>query len=291
MLARLAAEAEGMYVGVGVLLASLANPIELLEMATTMDAITDGRFVLGLGLGYRAVEFDAFGVPRGKRAAYLEEAIDLLPRLWTGKEVRHRSERVVLDGVTFVTQTKRRPHPPIWLAANNDVAVARAARHPEAWFLNPHAKLEVLERQMGIYRDTRAVAGLGPPEVVPILKEVLVAESAEEAWRDARPFLEEKYRVYVEWGQDRVMAKEDALNVPFDELQTDRFIVGDPDQVIRQLEDYRSRLGVNHFAFRLQWAGEKGSLDQDKVLRSIRLIGRHVIPHFSKAEGTGPALT
>jgi len=291
LLARMAAEAEGMYVGVGVLLASLYNPIELLEIASTMDAICDGRFILGLGLGYRDVEFNAFAVPKGKRAAYLEEALDLLPRLWQETEVHHRSERVILDGVTFATQTKRRPHPPIWLAANNDPAVIRAALRAEAWFLNPHAKLEVLERQMGVYRETRQAAGRPPATVVPILKEVLVAESNDEAWRDARPFLEEKYRVYVQWGQDKVMAKGDELNIPFEQLQDDRFIVGDPDAVIGKLEEYRRRLGVNHFAFRTQWAGENGSLGQDKVLRSIRLLGSHVIPHFTASGGSGPALT
>jgi len=85
-------------------------------------------FSIGLGLGYRDVEFDAFAVPRGRRVAYLEEALNLLPRLWTERDVHHRSERVILDGVTFPTIPARRPHPPIWAAANNDPAVRRAAR-------------------------------------------------------------------------------------------------------------------------------------------------------------------
>lgn len=291
LLARLSAEAEGMTIGAGVLLAPMYNPVELLELASCMDAITGGRFVLGLGLGYRDVEFDAFAVPREKRVRYLEEALTLLPRLWTEEGVRHRSERVILEGVTYPNRLERRPHPPLWVAANNDAAVTRAARLGDAWFLNPHAKLEVVERQMAIYRQARAEAGRPEAEVVPMLKEVLVAESAEEAWADARPYLEEKYRVYVSWGQGKVLPEGDDLDQSFEKLQSDRFVVGDPDQVVEGLGRYVERLGVNHFALRLQWAGERGSLPQEKVLRSIRLLGRHVIPELARRYGSGPDLT
>jgi alkanesulfonate monooxygenase SsuD/methylene tetrahydromethanopterin reductase-like flavin-dependent oxidoreductase (luciferase family) len=283
LLARLAAEGE--------LLAPMYNPIELLELASCMDAITGGRFVLGLGLGYRDVEFDAFAVPKGKRVPYLEEALILLPRLWTEKDVDHRSERVHLEGVTYLNRPERVPHPPIWVAANNDAAVVRAARLGDAWFLNPHARLDVVQRQSELYRQARAEAGLPPATVVPMLKEVMVAESSEEAWADARPYLEEKYRVYVRWGQGKVLPQGDDLDQPIEELRNERFIVGDPDQVVEGLERHARLLGVNHFALRLQWAGETGSLPQAKVLRSIRLLGRHVIPELSRRHGAGPALT
>jgi alkanesulfonate monooxygenase SsuD/methylene tetrahydromethanopterin reductase-like flavin-dependent oxidoreductase (luciferase family) len=284
LLARVAAEAGDMRVGTGILLAPLFNPVEIAELATTMDAICRGRFVLGLGLGYRDEEFDAFGVPPRRRIAYLEEALTLIPRLWTESDVEYESERVRLRGATFPTRPTARPHPPIWVAANNDRAVERAARLGDAWLINPHAKLSVLKRQMGVYRRARAEAGRPPPAVVPMNKEVYCAETAEEAWRDARPFLEEKYRVYVDWGQQRVLPPGDDLDLPFEQLQGERFIVGDPDQVIAQLERYRQELGVTHAVLRLQWPGLRGSLDQAKVLRSMRLIGRHVIPHF-RGEG------
>ena len=130
---------------------------------------------------------------------------------------------------------------------------------------------------------SRERAGKPPPQVVPILKEVYCAETGERAWADARPFLEEKYRTYVSWGQQKVLPKnEDDLDLPFESLQGDRFIVGDPDEVIEQLERHRRELGVNHALLRLQWPGLQRSLEQEKVLSSIRLIGRHVIPHFAK---------
>lgn len=290
LLARVAAEASGMFVGTGILLAALYNPVEIADLASTLDAICGGRFILGLGLGYREVESSAFGVPARRRVAHLEEALQLVPRLWSGDVLTHHSERVHLESVRFTSRTTRRPRPPIWLAANDDPAVRRAARLADAWLLNPHAKLSVLARQMRLFRAERQGIGKSEPVVVPMLKEVCCAERREEAWADARPFLEEKYRTYVAWGQQRALpAGEDDLDLPFEELQGDRFIIGNPDDVVEQLERIRDRLGVNHMLLRMQWSGRRGSLPRDKVLRTIRLIGSHVIPHFA-ADGGGPDL-
>jgi alkanesulfonate monooxygenase SsuD/methylene tetrahydromethanopterin reductase-like flavin-dependent oxidoreductase (luciferase family) len=290
LLARAAAEAVGMFVGTGILLGALYNPVELADLGASMDAICRGRFILGLGLGYREVEYRAFGVTRQRRVALLEEALRIVPELWSGRSVTHHSERTDLDGVAFTSRTTRRPRPPIWLAANDDPAVLRAARLADAWLINPHAKLSVLRRQMTLFRAERERAGRPAPTVVPMLKEVCCAETREEAWADARPFLEEKYRNYVAWGQQRTLpAGEDDLDLPFDELQDDRFVIGDPDDVIRQLRRFRTELGVNHLLLRMQWSGPRGSLPQEKVLRTIRLIGEHVIPQLS-GEESGPDL-
>jgi alkanesulfonate monooxygenase SsuD/methylene tetrahydromethanopterin reductase-like flavin-dependent oxidoreductase (luciferase family) len=66
MLARLAAEAQGMTLGTGILLLTLLNPVEVAENAATLDAISGGDFVLGVGIGYRPVENAAFGVDTGR---------------------------------------------------------------------------------------------------------------------------------------------------------------------------------------------------------------------------------
>lgn len=98
--------------------------------------------------------------------------------------------------------------------------------------------------------------------------------------------MEEKYKMYVHWGQQKALPRNgDDLDQPFEGLQGDRFIVGDPDQVLTQLERYRRTPRVNHVILRLQWGGPTGSLDHDKVLRCIRLIGRHVIPYFQRLGG------
>src|SRR3974377_2171221 len=72
LLARLAAEAGEMTIGLGILLLNLHNPVYTAETVATLDVIARGKFVFGVGLGYRQVEFDAFGVPKGQQVQALQ---------------------------------------------------------------------------------------------------------------------------------------------------------------------------------------------------------------------------
>lgn len=82
LLARLAAESGDMRLGISILLGALLPPLEVAEMGATLDLITGGRFICGLGLGYRRVESDAFGVPMEQRVRRFEDNVQLIRRLW-----------------------------------------------------------------------------------------------------------------------------------------------------------------------------------------------------------------
>ena len=99
----------------------------------------------------------------------------------------------------------QKPHPPIWIAANNDQMVRRAGRLGYAWFLNPHVTLTTLDRQMKLYREGLAETGKPMPEEIPIIKELNLAMTHEEAIEVSQPYLEGKYQAYADWGQDKVL--------------------------------------------------------------------------------------
>jgi alkanesulfonate monooxygenase SsuD/methylene tetrahydromethanopterin reductase-like flavin-dependent oxidoreductase (luciferase family) len=149
LLARVAAAAEGMTVGTAILLLTLLNPVEVAEAAATLDAIAAGRFVLGVGIGYRPVENAAFGVAQ-RRAELFERKLEIVRRLLAGDSVTATGPGFALEDARL-TLVPERP-PPIWVAADSDAAVRRAARLGDAWLVNPHARLDELERQMDLYR-------------------------------------------------------------------------------------------------------------------------------------------
>jgi Luciferase-like monooxygenase len=151
-LARLAAEAGEMTGIAGVLLTTLRNPVEVAECIASLDAIWRGNFVFGVGLGYRDVEFDAFGVPRGQRVRRFEQCLEVVKRLWTEDNVSFENDICKLTNVTMTCRPIQSPYPPIWFAANNDRAVQRAARLGDSWFVNPHATIPEITRQLGLYR-------------------------------------------------------------------------------------------------------------------------------------------
>src|SRR5690349_15425038 len=172
-LARLAAEAGEMTGVAGVLLINLHNPVEVAECIASLDVIWRGNFVFGVGLGYREVEFDAFKVPKGQRLRRFEECLEIVKRLWTEDKVSVETDVCTLANVTLTCRPVQKPHPPIWFAANNDAAVRRAARLGDAWFVNPHATMASITRQMGLYREELARLGRPLPGVRPLIKEIL----------------------------------------------------------------------------------------------------------------------
>jgi alkanesulfonate monooxygenase SsuD/methylene tetrahydromethanopterin reductase-like flavin-dependent oxidoreductase (luciferase family) len=272
LLARVAAEADGMTVGTAILLLTLLNPVEVAENAATLDAIAGGRFVLGVGFGYRAVENAAFGVARG-RADLFGRKLDVVRRLLAGESVTADGDGFALNEVELALAPSRMP--PIWIAANSDRAVRRAARLGDAWFVNPHTKLDELARQMSLYRDERAAAGRSQAGATPVLKEVCVAASDEQALEVARPYLQNKYLTYVEWGQSDVLPRGDTLRREFAELTAGgRFVIGSPETCAELLAEHVERLGADHFVCRLQWPG----MPQREVLHSMRLLGEEVLP-------------
>jgi alkanesulfonate monooxygenase SsuD/methylene tetrahydromethanopterin reductase-like flavin-dependent oxidoreductase (luciferase family) len=281
LLARVAAAAEGMTVGTAILLLTLLNPVEVAENAATLEAITGGRFVLGVGIGYRAIENAAFGVTR-RRAGLFEQKLEIVRRLLRGDSVTARGEGFELTGARL-TLVPDRP-PPIWIAANSDAAVRRAARVGDAWLVNPHTRLDELERQMHLYRAERAAHKLPAASCTPVLKEVCVAPSDEQALEIARPYLKDKYEAYVEWGQSDVLPSSDTLRREFAELTAGgRFVLGSPETCTAILSDHVERLGADHFVCRLQWPG----MPQHQVLSSMRLLAEEVLPALHRGATRG----
>jgi len=277
-LARLAAEAGRMRVGATVLLLPLLNPVDVAEQVATLDVICEGRFIFGAGLGYRDEEFEAFGAQAKERVPRFTESLELIKRLWTEDRVTHHGRFFHLTKARMALRPVQKPYPPVWFAANNDAAVERSARLADAWVINPHARLDVLERQMALYKKAREAAGKSMPAEMPIIKELYVAPDRRAAVQECRPFLEAKYKAYGSWGQDKALPEGDSFDVGFDELVRDRFIIGDPDDCVREIRRYASALGANCFIFRIQWPG----MEQAKVLRSIELLATRVFPALSR---------
>ncbi len=277
-LARLAAEAGEMTVGLGILLLNLHNPVYTAETVASLDVIARGNFIFGVGLGYRDVEFDAFGVPKGERVKRFEEYLALVQRLWTEESVSFDAFGIRLDNVRMGIRPVQKPRPPIWMAANNDPAVKRAARLGDAWLINPHAAFDTIRRQIAVYRGELKAAGKAAPRELPIIKEVYCARDRASALEMAGPYLLAKYRDYAKWGQDKVMPDNEDFTRSFDDLIKDRFILGSPEDCYRQLEPYWKEFGVNHIVMRTHWAG----MPLSTALASMRLISDELLPALRK---------
>src|SRR5215470_7233136 len=175
--ARLAAEAGSMRIGITIYLLPLLNPVAVAEEAASLDVITGGRFIFGIGLGYRDEEDQAFGLNRGERVRRLRAHLGVIQKLWTGEPVDFESPYCRLRQATMALRPVQRPGPPIWVAADNDRAVERAAEIGDTWIINPHATLATIQRQMGLYRAALARLRKPFPAELPLMREICVADT------------------------------------------------------------------------------------------------------------------
>src|SRR5215472_3577314 len=283
-LARLAAVSGEMTIGLGILLLNLHNPVYTAETVATLDVIARGNFIFGVGLGYRDVEFDAFGVPKNERLKRFENYLALVQRLWTEDRVSYEDACCRLSNVCMNIRPVQRPRPPIWIAANNDPAVKRAARLGDAWFVNPHSTIDTVRRQFAVYQSELEAVGKAPPRELPMIKEVYCAKDRVTAIEMAGPYLFRKYQDYAKWGQDKVMPDNEDFTRSLDELIEGRFIIGSPEDCYNQLKPYWEEFGVNHIVVRTHWAG----MPLATALASIRLISDELLPELRRVKAVSP---
>ncbi len=277
LLARLAAEAEGMTMGTAVYLLSLHNPVEAAELAANLDVITGGRFVFGVGQGYRDEEFDSFGIPKACRGMRLEESIRVIRKLWSQDRVTWDGEFFRIRDVSIAPKPLQQPGPPIWVGGDTLRGVRRAAEAGDAWLTSPRHSKVFLREALEAYKTCRE--GLGLPAPPPVFfREMFVSDSREAAERTIRDSFERLYQVYHKAGQPG-----ERYNLDFEQLKGERIIVGDPDDVTEQIQQYRDEFGAEYMFFRVYYLG----MDPEDSVKCIELFGREVIPNLSGLAAEG----
>ena len=271
LLARLAAEARGMRLGPGLLLLPLLNPVVVAEETATLDWLTGGNAIVGLGLGYRKEEFDSIGVPYKERVLRFVEGVEVIRKLWRDDVVEHRGRFHTLSGVRASLKPEQPGGPPIWMAGDVEVAVKRAAKLADAWMPSPMVTEEGVGKLGALFRETRAAAGLPPAVEFPVIRECHVGSGTGKALDEVREPLSFKYEAYAGWGGDSFVPA-GSIRSDFDAFAEVRFIIGSENEVVERIARYGERTGSDHILLRVQWPG----LGQKTVLRTLERLGRVV---------------
>ncbi|MSP77823.1 MAG: LLM class flavin-dependent oxidoreductase [Rhodospirillaceae bacterium] len=272
LLARLAAEADGMRLGPGLLLLPLLNPVIVAEETATLDWLTGGNAIIGLGLGYRQEEFDSIGVPYKERVPRFVEGVEVIRKLWRDDVVEHQGRFHKLSGVQASLKPKRPGGPPIWMAGDVEAAVKRAARLADAWMPSPMVTMDNVAKLGALFRETRAAAGLTPAVEFPIIRECHVGSGTGNALDEVREPLSFKYEAYAAWSGASGFVPKERIRADFDKFAASRFIIGSENEVVDQIGRYGELTGTDHILLRVQWPG----LGQKTVVRTLERLGRVV---------------
>lgn len=150
--------------GTSVLVAPYRHPVALAKSLASLDALSGGRVVAGLGAGWLEAEFAALGVPFGERGARTDEAVRVCRALWSGADAV-AERRVRLNGMRLLPPPARPGGPPVWIGGNSDAGIRRAARLGDAWHTTISAPERLAER-IGALEAALAAEGRARDEFV-----------------------------------------------------------------------------------------------------------------------------
>ena len=154
--------------GTHVLILPYRNPVLTAKMISTLDVLSEGRFILGAGVGWMEEEFKALGLDTfARRGAVSDEYIQLFKELWTKDNPEFQGEHYQLSESGFQPKPVQKPHPPIWIGGHTNPAIRRAAKYGDGWMpigLRPPAILEPEELAEKITRLRRLTMEAGRPE-------------------------------------------------------------------------------------------------------------------------------
>jgi probable F420-dependent oxidoreductase len=120
--------------GVGVYLLALRQPTVAAKITSTLDALSGGRLIFGVGVGgENPKEFEACGIPHKERGARVTEGIEVVRTLWRDSPASFQGRFTQFDGVSIDPKPVQRPAPPIWVGGRSDAALARAGRQGDGW--------------------------------------------------------------------------------------------------------------------------------------------------------------
>ena len=133
VLSHVSAMTERVRLGTTVMVTPYRNPLVAAKIISSLDALSGGRVVLGVGVGGAPDEFAALGIPESQRGARTDEYLAAMIELWTNDPAGYHGRYVSFEGVRFAPKPVQQPHPPIWVGGRSDAALRRAARVAQAW--------------------------------------------------------------------------------------------------------------------------------------------------------------
>ncbi len=161
-LAAAAAATETLLLGTGICLIVERDPITTAKEVATVDRLSNGRFLFGVGAGWNLEEMRNHGTDPAQRFRLMRERIEAMKAIWTEDEAAYHGELVDFGPINAWPKPVQRPHPPILMGGNSQAALQRAVDLADGWLPNPETRLSRLADRIAELRARTAEAGREP---------------------------------------------------------------------------------------------------------------------------------
>jgi alkanesulfonate monooxygenase SsuD/methylene tetrahydromethanopterin reductase-like flavin-dependent oxidoreductase (luciferase family) len=271
-LAAIAARTKSIRIGSGIALAPLYHPVRFAEDCAVLDILSNGRVEMGLAIGYRRRETEAYGVDFSKRGSRFDEFLEIVRQLWAGETVSFEGKHFTVKNAQVIPQSPR-GQIPLYIGGFADKAMERVAKYGDGYFGNGELSDLYLEKLRGQGKDP-ASARIRIPGLF-----VTVAEDPEKAMEELAPYYHHVNNTYSAWmNEDQALGLDDPAlkSMSLEAFKTSGILqILTPDQAIAKFKKMQARMPLDHFMMM-----RPPGLPADRFVEYAEVFANKVIPAF-----------
>jgi probable F420-dependent oxidoreductase len=255
-LSAIAARTKKMTIGTKVVCAPFRHPALIAKAGATLDIISGGRFILGVGAGWYKKEFEAFGFPFERKTSVMHEAVEIVRMLWEKPSVDYDGKFYMIKDGACLPKPLQKPHPPIWIGSSGPRMLKLTAELGDGWVIpNPTVK-EYRQKLSTIRKHARKIGKKSEQIEAGYYAYASISSDSEEARKIAEDqILPERRRAI-------------RPNLTIKDIE-EICLVGNPDEWISRIEEY-VKAGAEHIIVKIVPTNHE----------TLHLYAEKVIPYF-----------
>jgi alkanesulfonate monooxygenase SsuD/methylene tetrahydromethanopterin reductase-like flavin-dependent oxidoreductase (luciferase family) len=286
----IAVRTERLKIGIAVQVLPLCHPLRLAEEVATVDQVSRGRLIFGVGRSGVIRTYEDYGVPYAESRDRFAETLDILKRAWTEESFSYEGQYYSFRDVTLVPKPYQQPYPPIRIAASSADTFPQIGRLGCPIFVAVrHGTFSELLPAIREYRAAYEAAGHPGHGEVYLRVPAYVAETEQQAYDEPRDSLMGFYQQQADLAVDsarrsggagaeqRIARAERLRSLTYDDALHSQVLTGTPDSFSERLRAVQHELGLDGILAELNCGGK---IPHPQVLTAIRLMCREVMPRF-----------
>ena len=273
----IAALTKHIKIGTAVNLVPLHHPIRLAEETATLDVLSHGRAIFGIGRGAMPSHYKGYGVDIDQGRELFREALELILSAWTNDELFYDGQFYQCQGLRIVPKPYQKPYPPVYIASNSPDTFGMVGSLGHNILMTPLiVSKEGGKAGLDLYRETLSEHGFDPASVrVNINMPVHVSKESKRVRTEFEPTINNYLSTLR--GLGGTQGSRRAVSLDYDQVFNEYAVVGDPGECVDKLNEFREMFQPNEF---MCWFNTGGMLPHQEVERSMRLFTEEVMPHF-----------
>lgn len=255
------------------------HPVEIAEEINTLNELSNNRFILGAGIGYKPDEFEHVGWEFKTRAKRFEECLEILRLALTGKAFSYHGKHFDISSCMVVPPPLHGQTPPLWIGAVSEPGMLRAGRLGDGWLISFVEHLEELKAKIERYKAVAAEHGR--PSTLCLMRDLHIAPTKNAIDPNWLPNVIKVWQSYDELGAkpDRDELSSEVMfrgkSITLEAFVPNRAIVGTPDDCARELERIKEIINPEYV-----FLTPTGVPDPHRQIEELRLFAKEVMPSF-----------